>query len=240
MRLFLILFLSTFCMIADATWNQDAVTSSTKILTSPEFQSLENKVLEAVKGTWCSEEKAQLILELIVLSQPENCVEIGTFTGSSAIPLLAGISFINHGHAYMIDAWSNKEAVKNLDENDPHTQWWATVDMQIAKTQFLSMLTQWSFEKYCTIYATTSAKAVPKIPEIDFLHLDGNFSEKGAKEDTTLYLPKVKQGGYILISNLYFTINGVKQKKEALWPIFDTCEIIAEIEHGNSILFRKS
>ena len=85
----------------------------------------------------------------------------------------------------------------------------------------------------------SSKKAVAYVPEIDFLHIDGNFSEEGALLDTQLYLPKVAKNGYILISNLLIMIGKHPSKMKALWPLFEQCEIICEIENGNAFLFRK-
>ncbi len=205
----------------------------------PELTQLEDRVLEAVKNSWCSQEKAKLLFELTVLARPSVCVEIGAFTGSTTLPILAGLQYLNSGVAYAIDAWSSAESIKGLPANDPNTVWWGGLDMGAIKNQFVHMLVHWALNPYCQILALPSEAAVSQIPSIDFLHLDGNFSEEGSLRDSELYLPKVVPGGYVLLSNALVTIDGKPAKMKALWPIFDQCDIVCEIDQGNTLLFKK-
>ena len=167
------------------------------------------------------------------------CVEVGTFSGASALPILTALKYLQVGHAYLIDAWSNQEAIKGIDNDDPNAIWWSQLDMNAVKSQFLQMLENKQLASYCTVIHAPSHQAVSKIESIDFLHLDGNFSEAGSLLDTQLYLPKVKSGGYILLSNVLVTVNQKPTKMRALWPLFNQCEIVSEIENGNAILFKK-
>ncbi|MBS0586164.1 MAG: class I SAM-dependent methyltransferase [Verrucomicrobia bacterium] len=203
------------------------------------FQQLEQSVCSYLQNSWCSQEKAKLILETVVLTQPKVSVEIGAFTGSSALPLLAGLKWLKSGHAYVIDAWSNAEAISGLKADDPNAKWWGSIDMRSIKKQCKNLISSWALDPYCSVVQASSQQAASKIGSIDFLHLDGNFSEEGALSDTLNYLPKVKSGGYILLSNLFMIVDSKPTKKKALWPIFDSCEIVAEIENGNVVLFRK-
>ena len=200
---------------------------------------LEQKVLNCVKGSWCSEDKARLIFELVVATKPEICVEIGAFTGSATVPMLAGLKYLKNGRAYVIDAWSNQEAIKGLPEEDLNTQWWAQLDMNSVKNQFNQTMAQWSFTNLFQVLEMSSKDAVSKIPHIDFLHIDGNFSEDGSLVDSQLYIPKVASGGYILLSNALVMIAQKPTKMKALGPLFDQCDIVYEIENGNGLLFKK-
>ncbi|MEI8365857.1 MAG: class I SAM-dependent methyltransferase [Parachlamydiaceae bacterium] len=237
----LILFASS--SLLNAEWNPKYLPVENQSvlgrLKNPSLIQLENQVFESVKNSWCSEEKAKLLMELVVLTQPGVCVEIGAFTGSSSLPLLAALKHVGSGRAYIIDAWSNAEAVRGLTTEDPNTVWWAGLDMKAVKNQFLHMLNLWSLTSYCKILSTTSQKAVLRIPTIDFIHIDGNFSAEGALLDSELYLPKVVPGGYVLLSNALVMIGGKPTKMKALWPIFDQCDIVCELEYGNTLLFRK-
>lgn len=206
---------------------------------SPEFVQLEQRVVDFLKASWCSAEKAKLILECVVVNRPKVCVEIGAFTGSSTLPLLAGLQYINQGYAYVVDAWSNEEAVRGLPKEDPNAVWWSSLDMQAVKNQFIHTMSQWSLTPYFQVLHMSSREAAARLPEIDFLHLDGNFSEEGALLDSQLYLPKVVSNGHILISNLLTMVGNHPTKMKALWPLFEQCEIVCEIENGNAFLFRK-
>lgn len=210
-----------------------------EVLNNPALSTLKNRVYGYIKNSWCSQEKAKLLLELIVITKPKVCVEIGAFTGSSTLPILAGLRYLKQGNAYIIDAWSSKEAIRGLPSTDPNNIWWGSLNMKDIKNQFDRMINTWFFHPFCQTLQMTSKEAVSRIPEIDFLHLDGNFSEEGALLDSELYVPKVVPGGYILLSNALIMIGNKPAKMKALWPIFDQCDIVCEIEQGNTLLFRK-
>jgi len=236
LSILLVAFMS--CIYAE--WDPECLaTENEQLLANPNLVKLENQVFEQVKNSWCSKEKAQLLIELVVLTKPKVCVEIGAFTGSSTLPMLAGLQYVKHGYAYVIDAWSAKEATAGLPSSDSHTQWWANQHMKTAKKMFEQMLDQWSFRSYCQVLPMASRKAVGIMAGIDFLHLDGNFSEAGALLDSELYVPKVLPGGYILLSNALTMVDGKPSKMKALWIVFDQCDIIAELDAGNTLLFRK-
>jgi len=242
-KLIRIVFLSAMMLISSSItcreWDFEPLSKS-KECKAPELQKIENQVVEYLKGSWCSQEKAELILELVVATKPKICVEIGAFTGSSALPMLVGLKYVKKGKAYIVEPWSNQEAIRGLPNNDPNSKWWAGLDMNAIKNQFNHTMHHWGLLPHFQLLKMTSKQAVSKIPNIDFLHLDGNFSEQGALSDTNLYLPKVVPGGYILLSNALVMVNGKAPKMKALWPLFDQCEIIHELENGNIILFKKN
>lgn len=208
--------------------------------TDPGLIQLEQTIVSALKGSWCSEEKAKLILECVITNRPQVCVEIGPFTGSSTLPMLAALRYTNHkAQAYVIDAWSNEEAVRGLPKDDPNAIWWASLDMRAIKNQFTQTVNRWSLTSYVQVLHMSSERAVSLLPSINFLHLDGNFSAEGSSLDTRLYLPKVVPGGHILISNVLTMIGNQATKMKALWPLFESCELVSEIENGNALLFKK-
>lgn len=200
---------------------------------------MKNPVLHFAKSSGCSEEKINLLYELILANRPTTCVEIGVFKGASAFPILTALKTLKTGHLYLIDPWSDK--IKTLDwpETDPSTLYWKEVEMSSAKRYFDWAIDTWSFRSICTILPCTSEEVVDQIHEIDFLHLDGNFSETTALYDCLNYLPKVTPGGYILVSNAIIWLGGKPTKAATLWHLFEQCELVCEIERGNTLLFRK-
>lgn len=224
---------------AHSAWSPASISTSLFLPSDPQFNELKTSVFSYLSNSWVTQEKAELIIDLIVLTQPQVCVDIGSFIGSSALPMAAALKYVNSGKVYLVDAWSNQEAVKDISSEDPNYHWWSTLDMQHIKGQCLSMIRQWSLEPYCQVIHAPSEQAVHQIGQIDFLHLDGNFSEKGSLLDATLYLPKVKSGGYILLSNAFMTIDHVLTKMATMWFLYYECELVAEIENSNVMLFRK-
>jgi predicted O-methyltransferase YrrM len=224
-----------------AEWDPECITQEIDRLHHVQFMHLKDKVSKQLIGSWCSQEKIQLLMDLIVLTKPTTCVEIGAFTGSSVLPVAATLKYLQQGKLYAIDAWSNHEATKGMDASDPNQSWWTHLDMDSVFFQFKSLLDSWMLNQYCFIIQKASADAFDDVKEtIDFLHLDGNYSEQIALQDVNLYLPKVKSGGYILLSNLFITINGKQPKKKAFQALYESCELIAVIDGENTVLFRKN
>ncbi len=203
------------------------------------FVELERRVLDALTCTWCSQDKARLLLELVVITRPAVSVEIGAFTGSCTLPMLAGLQYLGRGRAYVVEAWSTDEAVRGLPPGEVNATWWGGLDMRAVRRQFEAMLEAWALGAHCEVVAEPSRDAVSRVPPMDFLHLDGNFSEAGALADTESYLPRLAAGGYTLLSNALVSVAGKLTKVKALWPLFDQCEIVAEVDDGNTLLFRK-
>lgn len=205
-----------------------------------QFQRLKEKVSFTLKNSWCSETKINLMMDLIYQIKPRVCVEIGVFTGSSLLPVAATLQYLRLGKVYGIDAWSNEQAVKYMSPQDANFKWWSKVDMLEAKKASFNLIDLWEIKPYCTLIHAPSEIGVNYVPnEIDFLHLDGNFGEAGALLDIQLFLPKVKSGGYILLSNLYQQLDSQFTKMTTMWTLFDTCEIIWNKDH-NIALFRKN
>lgn len=208
-------------------------------LSDGEFESLKAKVSDALKGSWCSQEKVNLLMDLVCLTRPQICVEIGAFTGSSVLPVASTLKYLGNGKVFAIDAFSNEVATRNMSKDDPNRPWWSTLDMKAIRNLFRQMIQTWDLSGYCTLLTEDSYTAIDKIPEIDFLHIDGDYSEKGSSSDVEKYLPKVKSGGYILLSNLFIMVNNSQPKLKAFCSLFDSCEMVCEIERDNAILFKK-
>jgi Methyltransferase domain len=207
---------------------------------APGFKSLKADVTKFLENSWCSKEKIHLLMNLILVTRPEVCIEIGAFTGSSVLPVAATLKYLRHGKVYAIDAWSNTMAVRHLDSDDPNRSWWSSVNMKKVHKSFQNMKNQWSLGPYCITVHNSSENAFHQFSDIDFLHIDGDYSEKGSLQDINLYLPKVKSGGYILLSNILLTVKGKQPKETAFFTLFQSCEFICEIEQNNTILFMKN
>lgn len=209
-------------------------------INAPSYTALKSEVLKTLENSWCSSEKTQLLMDLVSMTHPQICVEIGAFTGSSILPVAAALKFLNLGTIYAIDAWSNSEAVKYLDQNDPNRNWWSQVNMQDIQASFSALIRTWSLQKFCKKIHLPSIQAIHEIPKaIDFLHLDGDYSETGSLSDVDLYLPRVKPGGFILLSNIFIMVNGKQPKLKSFKKLIEVCDVIAEIDSGNCYLFKK-
>lgn len=222
-----------------AAWNPTSISTTSVLSSDSQFNELKSMVYSYLSDSWVTQEKASCIMDLIVLTQAKVCVDIGTFIGSSALPMAVALRYLGSGKVYLVDAWSNQEAVKHISSEDPNYHWWSTLAMGDIKRRCLTMIHDWSLEPYCQVMHAPSEQVVHQIDQIDFLHLDGNFSTEGSLLDATLYVPKVKSGGYILLSNAFMTVDHALTKMATMWFLYYECELVAELENSNVMLFRK-
>jgi cephalosporin hydroxylase len=237
--------LATFFMLSTLIYSKDGLISSRPVsdktirsVEDRDFQTLKKRVISELRDSWSSAEKIELMMDLICQIKPEVCVEIGVFQGSSLLPVAATLKYLGKGHIYGIDAWSNQEAIRYMKPDDPNYIWWSKVDMNQVQKDCQKLITRWKINPFCSLIACASSSAALQVPQIDFLHLDGNFSEEGSLADLEYFLPKVRPGGYILISNLYQELDGKHSKMSSMWLLFDHCDIIWNTDHSCA-LFRK-
>jgi len=233
-------FLLFFMSYAWSDWNPELCFpgEDLEMLKDPIFQQLKADLAEEFSTAWCSKEKINLLMDLLYIAQPEVCVEVGVFSGSSIIPVCAMLRYLQKGTAVAIDAWSNADAIRYIEDDDPNLPGWTYVDLLSAYLQFMRRLEERSLD--CVVIPNNSESASELVDEIDFLHLDGDYTEKGSMLDVDSYLPRVKPGGYILISNLFIMVNGKPPKMRAFSKLFDACEMICEIDRDNAVLFCKN
>lgn len=241
---FVSLFATQFVAPLSADWEPEYLLYEEEmdqldVLFDEKYLDLKARVKEHLRQSWCSTQKIDLLMDVIVLTKPAVCVEIGTFTGSSILPVAAALHYLESGSILAVDAWANDIAVRNLAEDDCNKDWWSRVDMGVVQNIYDKMIIDWSLQNYCKTLHMTSSDALQHIEQIDFLHLDGDYSEIGAIQDVQMYLPKVKSGGYILLSNLYMIVNGKQPKLNAYYMLLDECEMIIGIENDSAVLFRK-
>lgn len=208
-------------------------------LKKQEFLELKSQILEGLKNSWCSAEKINLLLDLTLITRPKVCVEVGACIGSSVLPVAATLKYLKSGNLYAIDAWSNEVAVRNLDLDDANRAWWSTVNMNDIFSSYQHLINHFNVQDYCITIKKPSEVAVNDVDNIDFLHLDGDYSAVGSVQDVNLYLPKVRNGGYILISNIFTMVKGQAPKLKAFLALFESCDVVCEIERDNAVLFVK-
>jgi cephalosporin hydroxylase len=192
-------------------------------------------ILPSLEG-WCSREKALAFIDLILQEKPKMCVEIGVFGGASLFPVASALKYHGEGVVIGIDPWDKLECIKYLDprEDEAHFKWWSHLDLQSIYHSYTSMLKRYQLEGYCKTVATTSEKAAMGLNSIDILHLDGNHSNIASVQDVTLYLPKVRSGGYIWLNDCLW-----EEMQDSVELLLNSCEVVKLVDHGNCILFRK-
>jgi hypothetical protein len=247
MRILKILPLATLLFTsAFAEWDVDFLAFETPehesridLTKESSWTSLKSSMKTFVKNTWCSEDKAEMILDVLFITQPKKCVEIGVFNGTTAILIASALKKLNHGHLHAIDAWDPKIATVNLPDSDPNKAWWGNLKMNTHYDIFKKDLAKKNVTQCCTIYKKPSSQCVSLFDKIDFLHIDGDFSESGSYEDAVNYLPKVKENGLILLSNAFIVIDKQMSKAKTIRFLQENCDLIASVDHDNTLLYQK-
>lgn len=187
---------------------------------------------------WCKLEKAEKMMDLIRIVQPEICVEIGVFGGASIYPTASALKYCNKGKVFGIDPWTPEASIEGFDPDLANHVWWSMLDYQQVFEHYGNMLRSFKLNPYVETFKTTSAGALHNFKDdsIDILHVDGNHSEDSSYFDVVHYLPKVRSGGYI-----WFDDADWHQTSKALSYMCENAELLDEYTIGNRecVLFQK-
>lgn len=170
---------------------------------------------------WCSEEKAAAIYELTFAKNPKLCVEIGVFGARSlAITAMALRDAAKEGGSpgvvWGIDPWT-KEAALHHEVDAANRGWWEKVNLDQVREKGLTQLGVDGLWPWTRVIVSKSADAAQLFVLVDWLHIDGNHNEECSVSDVLLWVPKVRQGGYIWFDDVD-------------WP--QTARAIALLENG--------
>jgi predicted O-methyltransferase YrrM len=190
--------------------------------------------LPSIHG-WCTQEKAEKFIDLMLEIKPDLCVEIGTFGGSSLFPVAATLKYLQHGVIIGIDSWDRFEATKYLDpiNHFEHFYFWYSMDFDRMYKSAKNVIRAHDLTDHCRLLKTTSEKAGDGIDQIDFLYIDGNRYESVSLRDVEIYLPKVRSGGYVCINT------SDSQLGPAIKALEKKCDHVKDFDANASILLRK-
>ncbi|HNA62471.1 MAG TPA: class I SAM-dependent methyltransferase [Rhabdochlamydiaceae bacterium] len=175
---------------------------------------------------WCSQEKAGVLIDLVLKVRPSVVVEVGVFGGKSLIPMAYALKVNEKGKIYGIDPWDTESSVEELI-NDENKHYWSIVDHDGILRKLLEKIDQFELSQQTVLIKATSEEA-PLIPNIDILHIDGNHSEKTSTFDVTKWVPSVRKGGFIIFDDIKWHENGINTTGKAVEWLNENCIKIAE------------
>jgi predicted O-methyltransferase YrrM len=154
-------------------------------------------------GGWCSLEKATTLAALIVGLRPKIVVELGVWTGGSAIPMGIALRTVGSGKLIAIDAWSVEASVAGQDA-EVHRKWWDAVGEIGHRRAFETFLGRLRAHRvspnYCSVRRQrTELAEVPAV--IDVLHHDANHGPQ-VVADIERWAPAIRVGGMLVIDDL--------------------------------------
>lgn len=165
--------------------------------------SVKQEAYEAMKTLegWCSEKKASILIDIILAFKPKNVVEIGVFGGKSLIPMAMALRANGRGTIFGVDPWTAEAALQGMDETNK--VWWESLDYTNIFKYFVAKIDEFQLRKQIILLKTTS-KDAPIVYDIDVLHIDGNHSAETSYIDVTKWVPLVKKGGVIILSDVFW------------------------------------
>jgi predicted O-methyltransferase YrrM len=175
---------------------------------------------------WCSDRKAGILMDLILMSKPDVVVEIGVYGGKSVIPMACALRANARGKIYGIDPWDNHASLE--DVSDPSNRaYWGTIDLSGIMQGLIEKIDLFDLQDHIELIQNTSAGVVP-ISEIGLLHVDGNHSDSTSYFDVTKWVPFVKKGGLIVFDDMTWYENGTYTTGRAVEWLNKNCTKIAE------------
>lgn len=197
-------------------------------------------LLPQVPG-WCSKDKAEKLIQTIRENDLKLCVEIGVFGGSSFFPQALAMKDKASGMVIGIDPWTKDSALEDMT-NEANKNWWGSLNLETIYNGFMKTVEKYDLQKFCTVFRNKSEHVVDQIQDesVDLLHIDGNHCERLAYQDSVLFLPKVKQGGYIFFDDISWVESGnIASTRKGLSYLRDFCDEIGIIGKDCMILQKK-
>jgi glycosyltransferase involved in cell wall biosynthesis/predicted O-methyltransferase YrrM len=158
----------------------------------------------------------------------KNYVEIGVYRGRSFFPMAYAAKLL-HGRAYGIDAYDYETAKEyDLDEDfgQEVNNFLASTDFSQIYEDVKNLRRELVFTDNSEIIKEKSNIAIKYFREngiaVDMLHIDGNHDTQQVLEDVNLYLPLIRNGGFIVIDDVNWAsvkpvLNKLKKKYDVVF-----------------------
>lgn len=145
-----------------------------------------------------SPSQGRILHELVLECRPATAVEIGCFIGVSSIWIGSALSKAGSGRLYSVDVFERKFPVPPYHWNflgDP---------LQFAEEEIRNA----GLDNYVQFFRMESRLFGKRLRQytdekIDFLFIDGDHSIGGCLDDFITFFPHVREGGHILLHDIY-------------------------------------
>jgi len=146
---------------------------------------------------WLTPDRAVEMYDLTVQLQPDYMVEIGVFGGRSLIAQALALRANGKGKIIGIDPWKKQDAIAAQGEDGIAQAWWNDLDYYKLHQGCMDIIWRLELDAFVNIIRAKSEHCYDIMPPIDVLYIDGGHSEEISCRDVDLFLPKVKQNGWI-------------------------------------------
>lgn len=172
---------------------------------------------------WLTVERAIEMYDLVRQVQPQYAVEIGVFGGRSLIAQAMALKDNGHGKIIGIDPWKKETAVEAQTDEASAAWWRDAVDYYKVHQGCMEAIWRFGLDAFVNIIRSTSADCADIIPRCDVMYIDGGHSEASSCLDVQLYLPKLKQNGW-----LWFDDTDWISTQKALDMVLAACIMVRE------------
>src|SRR5215469_6389279 len=178
------------------------------------MHELKNRVRDALEGIQidfgggCSVSKGYLMAWLISKYQITSSVDIGVYRGRSLISQAVAHRGYTGGTVYGVDPWLNLEARENDNPalKDAIDKFIDTTDFPSIYQEVVSLIQKLDLGQNCTLVRHTSGEALryfeSKGITFGLIHIDGNHDADRVMQDVSLYLPRLRNGGFVLMDDI--------------------------------------
>jgi hypothetical protein len=150
--------------------------------------------------------KVFVLAELIVSRQLTRVVEIGVYRGRLMLPLGCLMARLGRGEMIGIDPYSAQAAVQRDVEREgiDLVEWPSSVDWEGLYREVTEGIARWGLEGHTRLIRQRAEDAAASFAEtpIDLLHVDGNHDFAAVTRDVELYLPHLRDGGYLVMDDI--------------------------------------
>jgi len=128
---------------------------------------------------------------------------------------------LSTSRVYGIDNW-NPGAASDNDDHKEGVEWWEK-QSNLETIHQLAMRAIWDhrLEPWVTIIRAKSEHVHQLFTSIDCLNIDGGHSEMNSCKDVSLYLPKVRSGGWVFMDD-----TGWPSTQKAVSMIESECDLV--------------
>ena len=150
---------------------------------------------------WCTKQKAERLMNIIVNTSADLYVEIGVFGGSSFFPAITALDYQNTGYGSAIDPCAVGPCLEGYD--DENYAWWSKVNYEKILLGFVTSMKETKLDQRYRLMRMTSKEALSRFQNnsIKVLHIDGQHSEVSSLFDVMNWLEKVAPKGRIIFDD---------------------------------------
>jgi predicted O-methyltransferase YrrM len=184
---------------------------------------------------WTTPERACEMARLILETKAQVCVDIGVFAGRSTIAMGFAARELGTSMVYGIDPWKIEAAVEG-DNVEQNAKWWKEKsNLEEMHRQTMHSIWAHRLDQWVTIIRNASQYVANLFPVVDFLNIDACHTEIASCRDVNLYLPRLRQGGYLTFDDADWDTT-----QPALKLIEEQCDLVNVVKDKNeSRTYRK-